>query len=59
VTVINTGSFSPPFGGLVADLTPTRLTVRRIEARGGAFHPGRTLAEFSLQPAALAQHHAA
>jgi predicted phosphodiesterase len=60
VTVINTGSFSPPFGGMVADLSPTRLTVRRIEARGGAFHPGRTVAEFALgRAAAVPQHHAA
>ena len=60
VVVINTGSFSPPFGGLAVDLTPTRLAVRRIEARGGAFHPGRTIAEFPLgRTAARAQHQAA
>lgn len=48
VTVVNTGSFSPPFGGLAVDLAAGRLAVRRIEARRGAFHPGRTVAEFAL-----------
>ena len=60
VVVINTGSFSPPFGGLVVDLSPTRLIVRRIEARGGAFHPGRSIAEFALgRTAATLQPHVA
>ncbi len=59
VTVINTGSFSPPFGGMVADLSAGRLTVRRIEARRGAFHPGRTVAEFALGRVPAAHHHAA
>ena len=60
VTVINTGSFSPPFGGMVADLAGGRLTVRRIEARRGAFHPGRTVAEFALGRApTAARPHAA
>jgi len=60
VVVINTGSFSPPFGGALVDVSPSKLTVRRIEARGGTFHPGRTLAEFALgRTVAAARHHAA
>jgi len=60
VVVINTGSFTPPFGGLVVDLSPGRLIVRRIEARRGAFHPGRTVAGFTVGRAvAVAGHHAA
>jgi predicted phosphodiesterase len=48
VISINTGSFCAPLGGTCVDLTPDRLIVRRIEPRAGAFHPGPTLAEFSL-----------
>jgi predicted phosphodiesterase len=59
VVVINTGSFSPPFGGYLVDVTAGQLTVRRIESRGGAFHPGRTMAEFALGRTAARQHHAA
>ncbi len=46
--IINTGSFTRPLGALMAELTPGQLRVRRITARGGAFHPGPTLAEFTL-----------
>jgi len=49
--VINTGSFCPPFGACLVDLTPGRLVVRRIAARGGAFYPGRQVAEFALAEA--------
>ncbi len=48
VTVINTGSYTRPFGGTCIDLAEGRLTVRRVERRRGAFHPGRPLAEFPL-----------
>lgn len=51
VVVINTGSFSRPFGGLVVDVAPGRLTVRRIVARRGEFHPGLVVAEFALADA--------
>jgi hypothetical protein len=51
LTVINTGSFCPPLGGCAVDLTPTDLTVRRIDYRGTAFHLGAELATFSLAPA--------
>lgn len=50
VTVINTGSFSRPFGACAVDLTADRLLVRRIDQRLGEFHPGRVLAEFPLAP---------
>ncbi len=49
--IINTGSFTRPFGARLVELTPGRLQVRRIEARGGAFHPDRVLAEFALAEA--------
>lgn len=48
VTVINTGSFCQPLGGCVVDLTPGRLAVRRVAARGGDFHPGEIVAKFPL-----------
>lgn len=48
VTVINTGSFCPPTGGLIADIEPNRLVVRQQVLRGGEFRLGRTVAEFPL-----------
>ncbi len=51
LTVINTGALCRPFGAQVVDLTPGRLTVRRIEFRAGEFHPGRVVAEFALAEA--------
>ncbi|MBI5769972.1 MAG: metallophosphoesterase family protein [Verrucomicrobia bacterium] len=48
VTVINTGTFCPPFGAFAVDLAPGRITVRRVAERAGAFHPGGIVAEFSL-----------
>lgn len=48
LVVINTGSFSQPFGALVAEIEPGAIRVRKVEARGGEFHPGRTEAEFTL-----------
>jgi len=48
VVVINTGSFCPPLGGCLVDLSPGRLTVRRIERSRGGFRPGRVVAEFAL-----------
>ena len=50
--IINTGSFTPPRGALVVEFDEKTLRVRRIERRQGAFHPGRTLAEFPLAPTA-------
>jgi UDP-2,3-diacylglucosamine pyrophosphatase LpxH len=46
--VINTGSFSHPFGGYAVDVEAKRLCVRRIQVRGRDFHPGRLVAEFPL-----------
>jgi predicted phosphodiesterase len=48
VVVINTGSFCRPFGAATAEVSADHLRVRRVEKRGDAFHPGRTLAEFPL-----------
>ncbi len=46
--VVNTGSFSPPLGARCVDLADGTVRVRRIERRGGNFHPGRVVAEFAL-----------
>lgn len=48
VRVVNTGSFCPPLGGLVVDLTPEQLVVRRTVLRRGEFHAGERIAEFPL-----------
>jgi predicted phosphodiesterase len=48
VIVINTGSFCPPLGGSVVDVSRDRLIVRRVDVRKGEFHPGTTVAEFAL-----------
>jgi predicted phosphodiesterase len=50
-TVINTGSFCPPLGGLCVDLTPERVIVRQIVGRGAEFRAGSTVAEFPLAAA--------
>jgi len=42
--IINTGAFCRPLGACLVDLTPSRLAVRRIISREGAFHPGPVLA---------------
>lgn len=46
--VINTGSFTAPFGGYFVDVTADRLCVRRIRRRARDFVPGATVAEFPL-----------
>ena len=46
--VINTGSFSLPFGGYTVEIAPGMLRVRRVELRRGEFHAGRLIAEFPL-----------
>jgi predicted phosphodiesterase len=51
VVVLNTGSFTPPFGGCVIDVQPDRVRLRRVVWRRGEFRLGRTLAEFALAPA--------
>ena len=49
-TVINTGAFCWPSGSFVVDLLPSRLLVRRVDARQGEFRLGTTVAEFGLEP---------
>lgn len=46
--IINTGSFSPPFGGYCVDVAPAQLRVRRVVERRGEFHLGPLLGEFAL-----------
>ncbi len=48
VTVLNTGSFCPPLGGCVIDVTPDHLALRRIIEKHGELRLGRTVAEFAL-----------
>jgi len=47
-TVINTGSFTAPFGAAAVDVTPDHVRVRRVIRRGGEFHLGALIAEFPL-----------
>jgi predicted phosphodiesterase len=48
LTVINTGSFCPPFGGYTVDVEAERLVVRRVQRKAGEFRLGATVAEFPL-----------
>jgi predicted phosphodiesterase len=48
VIVVNTGSFCRPFGAMAAEITGDGIRIRRLESRGGDFHPGPSVAEFSL-----------
>jgi predicted phosphodiesterase len=48
VTVINTGSFCPPLGGTLVDVTDHRLVVRAVVLRSGEFRVGDMIAEFPL-----------
>ncbi len=48
VTVINTGSYSPPVGAYAVDLTDQSLTVRQVVQQAGEFRPGAVLAAFPL-----------
>lgn len=50
LTVINTGSFSHSFGKQFVELHGDRVRVVRIDKTRGRFHPGRTVADFALQP---------
>lgn len=48
LTVINTGSFGPPFGPQCVDLDAHHLRVRRLERRGGSWRVGEVGREFTL-----------
>jgi len=48
VTVINTGSFCPPLGGSVVDLTSGQVIVRQVDFLRDEFRVGATLAAFPL-----------
>ena len=48
IIVINTGSFSPPSGAGVVDVTPDRVVLRSIERRGKEFRLGSATAEIAL-----------
>jgi predicted phosphodiesterase len=46
--VINTGSFTRPFGAMGAEVSPGRLKVHRIVSRKGRFHRGADVAQYAL-----------
>jgi predicted phosphodiesterase len=48
VVVINTGSFTLPFGPMGVEVTPGALSVHQIESRNGRFHRGADVAHFTL-----------
>lgn len=48
--VINTGSFSRPFGAQCVDVRGDRVQVVRIRQSGDSFRPDRVIAGFSLAP---------
>jgi len=48
VSVINNGSFCRPFGGMVTEIRPGAVRVRRVLFKRGEFHPGPTVAEIPL-----------
>jgi predicted phosphodiesterase len=58
-TVINTGSFGPPFGPWCVDLEANRLRVRRLERRQGQWYPGKVRREFALAKRTLSELSAA
>ena len=50
LTVINTGSFCPPFGCRAVDVSPEQVVVRRVSHHRGSFALGRVVASFALAP---------
>lgn len=46
--LINTGSFCPPSGRLLVELTRDQLRVRQVDLRANRFHPGKIVAQFAL-----------
>jgi predicted phosphodiesterase len=49
VAVVNTGSFSRPFGAMVAEVGPGIVRVRRVESKRGAFYPGPIVEEIPIR----------
>ncbi|MFH1497341.1 MAG: metallophosphoesterase [Verrucomicrobiota bacterium] len=49
ITVINTGSFTRPFGAAFVDIHEERVRVTRIKHHGATLRPGRVLADFTLR----------
>ena len=49
---INTGSYCPPCGRLMVELTDDQLVVRRILIIRRDFHPGQIIAQFALTQSA-------
>jgi predicted phosphodiesterase len=48
VVVINTGSFTKPFGAMAVEVSPRMVHVRHLVRRKDQFHAGPTVAEFPL-----------
>lgn len=51
--VVNTGSFCPPTGGQLVDVSDDRVTVRRIVRKNDEFRVGATVADFRLAAPAV------
>ena len=49
ITVINTGSYTRPFGALMVDLEADLVRVRRVRHDGRCFQPGSLVAEIALR----------
>lgn len=52
IVVINTGSFTPPFGCYAVDVAVAQIVVRKVRRSGGHFVLGRVVAAFALAPTA-------
>ncbi len=50
LVVINTGSFSPPFGSYAVDVSAPQIVVRRVRHGRDRFELGRVVASFALAP---------
>lgn len=48
--IVNTGSYTAPFGGLAADITSETVTVRQVRRRAGEFVMGDTVTTIPLAP---------
>jgi hypothetical protein len=46
--VINTGAFTGPLGAYVVEYANELVTVRRIESRDRAWHPGKIVSTIPL-----------
>ncbi len=50
LVVVNTGSYTTPFGGFVADVSAVDVVVRRVRRQRGVYAPADTVATIPLAP---------